>query len=156
MSEICKSVIEAGRFELADLLHKLDILWAQGDLTEGERNELIAAARDKANPADSYAPLQQQVDELRAALDALTARVAALEPEQTEPQEPADEWPEYKQPLGAHDAYHAGDKITWNGKRYTCVAPDGVAVVWDPDTYPAYWQEAAAESEGEVDTNAAE
>ena len=31
------------------------------------------------------------------------------------------EWPEYKQPTGAHDAYHVGDKITYNGKHYTCV-----------------------------------
>lgn len=38
-----------------------------------------------------------------------------------EPEDPADEWPEYKQPTGAHDAYHVGDKITYNGKHYTCI-----------------------------------
>lgn len=27
-----------------------------------------------------------------------------------------------------------------NGKKYECIAPEGVAVVWDPVTYPAYWQ----------------
>lgn len=59
----------------------------------------------------------------------------------TEPgelEEPADEWPEYKQPTGAHDAYHVGDKITYNGKHYTCVY-DGC--VWTPDAYPQGWQE---------------
>lgn len=46
-----------------------------------------------------------------------------------------------KQPTGAHDAYHRGDGITWtDGKKYDCIAPDGVAVVWNPDEYPAYWQ----------------
>ena len=55
--------------------------------------------------------------------------------------DPSIEWPEWKQPTGAHDAYHRGDKITFNGKKYECIAPEGVAVVWDPATYPAYWQE---------------
>lgn len=63
--------------------------------------------------------------------------------ETEEPSEgiPEDEYPEYIQPTGAHDAYHTGDKITFNGKHYICIAPEGVAVVWSPDTYPAYWQE---------------
>ena len=55
--------------------------------------------------------------------------------------DPSVEWPEWKQPTGAHDAYHRGDKITFtDGKKYECIAPEGVAVVWDPVTYPAYWQ----------------
>lgn len=55
--------------------------------------------------------------------------------------DPAEEWPEWKQPTGAHDAYYKGDKITFtDGKKYECIAPEGVAVVWDPATYPAYWQ----------------
>lgn len=48
-----------------------------------------------------------------------------------------DEWPEYKQPTGAHDAYQAGDKITYNGKHYVCKM-DGC--VWTPDAYPAGWE----------------
>ena len=139
MYDVVSTVINSGKFALADILHKIDILWTQGDLDDGQRTELIDAAREKADPVASHAPLQDQVDKLRADLDALTARVAALEPTPEQP-EPAEEWPEYKQPLGAHDAYHAGDKITWKGKHYICTAPDGVAVVWDPDTYPAYWQ----------------
>ena len=60
--------------------------------------------------------------------------------------DPSIEWPEWKQPTGAHDAYHRGDKITFNGKKYECIAPEGVAVVWDPVTYPAYWQEVKADA----------
>lgn len=56
--------------------------------------------------------------------------------------DPSIEWPEWKQPTGAHDAYHRDDKITFtDGKKYECIAPEGVAVVWDPATYPTYWQE---------------
>lgn len=62
--------------------------------------------------------------------------------------DPSVEWPEWKQPTGAQDAYHRGDKITFtDGKKYECIAPEGVAVVWDPATYPTYWQEVAADDQ---------
>lgn len=133
MYEIILFVINTGNFELADILHKIDTLWLQGDIDDDQRTELIGAAREKADPSSSYAPLQEQLNKLANELTALTARVTALEGGGTEP---ADEYPTYKQPTGAHDAYH-------NGIKYVCIAPDGMACVWDPDTYPAYWQEVA-------------
>lgn len=144
MYEIVKNVINAKNYELTDMLIKIDTLWVQGSLMEQQRTELISLARQNADPAASYAPLQDQIDALADRLDALTTRVSALE--QTgetggdNPEEPAEDWPEYVQPTGAHDAYHNGDKITYNGQHYTCIAPEGTACVWDPDTYPAYWQ----------------
>ena len=35
----------------------------------------------------------------------------------------------------------AGVRHAYKGKRYICTAADGVAMVWDPDTYPDYWEE---------------
>ena len=152
MYEIVKNVINSKTYELTDILTKIDTLWVQGSLTEQQRTELTALARQNADPAASYAPLQEQIDALADRLDALTARVAALEqswktgddepeePEEEWPEEPEEEWPEYIQPTGAYDAYYNGDKVTWNGQHYTCIAPEGTACVWDPDTYPAYWQ----------------
>ena len=136
MYEVTKNVIRSGSYELTDMLGKIDTLWLQGSLSEGERLDLIAMARAKAEPSNSYAPLQAQID-------ALAERVAKLEGkvEPADPDVPAEEYPEYHQPTGAHDAYHAGDKVTYNGKHYLCIAPDGVAVVWSPDVYPAYWEE---------------
>ena len=29
-----------------------------------------------------------------------------------------DEWPEWVQPQGAHDAYNTGDKVSYNGKHW--------------------------------------
>lgn len=48
-----------------------------------------------------------------------------------------DEWPEFVQPTGAHDAYNTGDKVTYNGAHYVCKT-DGC--VWSPDDYPAAWE----------------
>ena len=31
-----------------------------------------------------------------------------------------EEWPEWVQPTGAHDAYNKGDKVSYNGKHYIC------------------------------------
>lgn len=136
MYEVTKNVIQTGSFELNDILAKIDTLWLQGSLTDEERLDLVNMARAKADPSHSYAPLQAQID-------ALAARVAVLEGkvEPAGPDTPAEEYPAYIQPTGAHDAYHNGDKVTYNGTRYVCIAPEGVAVVWAPDVYPAYWQE---------------
>ena len=49
-----------------------------------------------------------------------------------------EEWPEFVQPTGAHDAYNMGDKVTYNGKRYVSLID---ANVYSPDAYPAGWEE---------------
>ena len=51
-----------------------------------------------------------------------------------------DEWPEFVQPTGAHDAYNKGDKVTFEGKRYISLID---ANVYSPAVYPAGWQEQA-------------
>ena len=48
-----------------------------------------------------------------------------------------DEWPEFVQPTGAHDAYKKGDKVTFNGKHYISLID---ANVYSPAAYPAGWQ----------------
>lgn len=139
MFDVILSVINTGIFELSDILVKIDTLWLKGDIDDDQRTELIDASREKADPSASYAPLQEQVDKLAEDLAALAARVTALE---GGGKESGEEYPAYVQPTGAHDAYHNGDKVTYNGTKYTCIAPEGVACVWNPDTYPAYWQAA--------------
>lgn len=140
MYDIVWSVIESGRYELTDMLAKIDTLWVQGDLTDEQRTELVTLAREKANPEASYAPLQTQIDNLADAIADLSARVKPLESGGAEP-EPSEEYPEYVQPTGAHDAYNTGDKITYNGKKYVCQMN---GCVWTPDAYPAGWQEVGA------------
>lgn len=43
-----------------------------------------------------------------------------------------EEWPEWKQPAGAHDAYKKGDKVTHNGKKWSS---DVDANVWEPGVH---------------------
>lgn len=43
-----------------------------------------------------------------------------------------DEFPEWRQPAGAHDAYKKGDKVTHNGKKWSS---DVDANVWEPGVH---------------------
>lgn len=147
MYSIFKNVIESGNYELSDLLNKIDTKWLENALTDDERVELMRLAREKAIAENSYAnadkrfeDIYRQLEALRYSNEMLTNRVVALEGGLVEPDVPMDEYPEYVQPTGAHDAYFTGAKVTYNGKKYTCIAPNGVAVVWNPDVMPAYWQ----------------
>lgn len=52
---------------------------------------------------------------------------------------PAEKWPEWRQPLGAEDAYPAGATVTHNEKRWYNTYGDGN--IWEPGVYG--WTEAA-------------
>lgn len=43
-----------------------------------------------------------------------------------------EEWPEWVQPAGTHDAYNTGDKVTHNGKKWVS---NSDANVWEPGVY---------------------
>ena len=146
--EALKDVIENTNFKLEDTLEKIYVMYSKDKLTKEEMEELETLARENANAQNSYAPLQEQIDKLYADMKELEARISLLEQEGEEPTEPepTEEYPEYKQPQGAFDAYHIGDKITYNGKKYICKLDN---CVWTPDAYPAGWEEVVdVESEG--------
>lgn len=129
MYEIIKSVIQSGRYELTDILTKIDTLWVQSSLTDDERTELMNLARSGADPS-------RGVDVLKKISD-LDKRVAALERAGATDPEPGEEYLEYI----PGKWYYKDDKITYNnGSKYICTAPEGVVCVWSPDEYPAYWQ----------------
>lgn len=58
--------------------------------------------------------------------------------------DPAEEWPAWSQPIGAHDAYDAGAKVSHNDKRWTS---DVNGNVWEPGAYgwTEYVEEVAEE-----------
>ena len=46
--------------------------------------------------------------------------------------DPAEEWPAWSQPVGAHDAYSKGAKVSHNGKHWTSNVDSNV---WEPGVY---------------------
>ena len=49
---------------------------------------------------------------------------------------PAEEWPEIRDPIAAENPYMTGDKVTYNGQHYICQIDN---CFWSPSAYPAGW-----------------
>ena len=139
MKELFLNVINNGNYDLKDMLNKIAERHINNDLTDEEKVELEEKAREKANPTNSYASLEERIEELFRRVIALEEanKVEEIPTEPSEEPEKVEEYPEYKQPLGSHDAYQTGDRISYNGKKYICVMNN---CVWTPITYPAAWE----------------
>lgn len=55
--------------------------------------------------------------------------------------DPTEEWPEWIQPIGAHDAYPLGAKVSHNEKHWTSTIANNV---WEPGVYG--WEEVTDEA----------
>ena len=132
MQKIIEKVIESKNYELSDMLRKIDTLWVQGKIDDAVRKSLSDKARSNATAG-------QGIDIL-AKLEEMDRRIKALEEAKTtvNPDEEPTEttYPDYV----AGKWYYAGDKVTFEGNVYTCIAPEGAVCTWSPSEYPAYWE----------------
>ena len=136
MFETFQTIINAGGYDLTDLTERIKTMYAMGELTEDEMKQLLEQAQHNAKPDDSYAPLADRVKTIEEWETTVDERLSKLETGSStdpgEPEKPVDEWPEYKQPTGAHDAYPIGAIVAHDGRRWrTTVA----ANVWRPSVY---------------------
>lgn len=130
IKNIFEQTIQRGGFDLAEMLERIDMYNVEAKITDEERESLYALARQHARPQYNY----------DAEIEAIWSAIRELQQAQEGGgggTEPTDEWPEYVQPTGAHDAYQVGDKVTFNGKRYVCKLAN---CVWSPDACPAGWE----------------
>ena len=127
MYTIISNVIKSRNYELNDMLRKIDPIWGPGSLTAEERGELVELAQSNADPARSYAPLQEQINQAVDRIKALAGRMAKLEAgEEPEP----EEWPEwYKWDGVGRVPWQNGSKCTHNGVRYISRVDNNV---WEP------------------------
>jgi hypothetical protein len=124
MYEIIKSVISRGDYNLADVLLKINTLWAENKINSNQRDELVELAQNGAK-------VENNVD-VFAKLNELEQRIQALEGK-TEDEVDIEEYVGGKW-------YRAGDKVLENGIAYECIAPEGAVCVWSPSQYPQYWR----------------
>lgn len=127
MYAIILDVLNRGRYDLNGITNKINIFWAEGKLTDTERENLLNMAQGNADSLYSVDVMKK--------LDELEQRVRAVEKkENTSTEETVADFVDGKW-------YYGGDKCVFNGKIYVCTAPDGVVCVWSPEAYPAYWNE---------------
>ena len=126
MFNTVKNVLSQGGYNLTDILNKIEVLWVKGKLTDEEQEELVAIARGGAKTENSLDVLVK--------LDELEKRIRALENNTDKPGE--ETYPEYQEGKW----YYNGDKVSFEGENYICIAPQGQVCVWSPKEYPAYWE----------------
>lgn len=124
-------------FDLTTMLERIDYHHVRGKLTDTDREELVETAREKANPfggVDVMAKLQDHETRLIALEKAKQESGETGETGETGDTE--EVVPEYQ----AGKWYYTGDKVTYDGAVYVCIAPAGVVCTWSPAEYPAYWE----------------
>lgn len=133
MYKITKNVIEMGGFNLTDILRKIDSLWIKASITDDERADLYNMAQTKAKAKDSI-DIVAKIAELETKITALEIKLEGVEdivPEES---------PNYEE-FVVGKWYYTGNRVTFDGKNYVCIAPEGTVCVWSPTDYPSYWEE---------------
>ena len=148
MYEIVKNVINSKRYALDDMLKKIDTLWVQGDITEEQKKELVTLAQTNADPENSNAPLQKQIEaiarqqnELKDTVTTLSATVQKIKETVEsggtvvpEPEPPiVEEYPAWEPYNGIPPVkYQNGSKCTHNGKKWESMVDNNV---WEPGAF---------------------
>lgn len=148
MYEIFKSVITSKSYNLEQMIKKINTRWVEDTLTEEQREELIALAQTNADPSQSNAPLQKQIEEiskkqiaLEDTVEKLSATVQKIK-ETVEsggtvvpdPEPPVtEEYPAWEPYNGIPPVpYQVGSKVTHNGKKWESMVPNNV---WEPGAF---------------------
>ena len=126
--EIIKNVIDSGNFKLSEVTGRIDTVWAEGKITDAQREELHALVQSRLTPTGEMPDLQEQVKRLAEKMALLEERLAALEGGGTPAEE--DEYPEWVPWDGVSDRYQKGAKVTHNGVRYISIFAG--QNVWEP------------------------
>lgn len=155
MYSILKTVIKAQGYDLRGMLSKINNFWAEGNINEQERNELIRLAQENAHMKNEV-DILSKVEELDKRVRALEEKLANYEevekPEEDNGEPEVVTYPEYI----AGKWYYAGDIVSFDAKNYICIAPDGAVCTWSPSEYPAYWAEYVEQVEDDMDEESAE
>ena len=148
MYNLIKNIILSKRYELSEMLKKIDMIWLQGTITTSQRQELIMLAQTNANIENSI-DVMNKLTELDLKIKELEERLLIVESNgsinnDTNNSENNNEngnddeitsYPEYI--VGKW--YYKGDKVSFDGKNYVCIAPTNAVCTWSPSEYPAYW-----------------
>lgn len=124
-------------YDLNAMLAKIDYHHIRGHLTDAEREELVAAAREKADPMGGV--------DIKGMLIEHEERLQKLEKSNTESNDntESDGSPDTAnaKPYEIGTWYKAGDIMLFDdGIVYRCKAPYGYIRAWSPVTHPDCWE----------------
>ena len=125
MYEVIKAAIEAGHYQLEEMLLRIRTFAAKGLISGEEMSALEEMARQSAE-ARSEVDVFHKLTELEQRI----RKLEMGESPQTDPEYVTGKW------------YYRGDRVMENGVSYICCAPENVVCTWSPTDYPAYWTKA--------------
>ncbi len=130
MYEIIKNVIASGRYELADMMKKIDTLWVQGDISDSQKTELEKLATENAPRTEESIELLKRVVKR---IETLEEDVAILKNGGTKPEPPQEEYPQW-QPYDGINAgrYMTGTKVSHRGEKFESLVDNNV---WEPGVF---------------------
>ncbi|MCD8381555.1 MAG: hypothetical protein LUC30_01350 [Clostridiales bacterium] len=149
-------IITAGDYTLTDIVYKINVFWAQGQLSESEKNDLIALAQSNISTDQEKPELEATVTSLAERVSALEEAVAALQGSSSGGDGDSggsgdtggyEEWTAWD---GVSDKYQYGAIVSHNGTLW--ISTYSGQNVWEPGAVgtETLWQEytEGTESEG--------
>lgn len=115
MKMALQNVINAKNYKLLDVQRKIKELWVGGDLTDEDKEELLAAAEQNLNPETERPEVMEMLKKLSARIAALEAKHADDNTE-NDGEGNAQTIPAWKPWDGISSDYVYGAEVTHNGK----------------------------------------
>lgn len=143
MKNIMKNVIAAGGYRLADMRHKIKKLYAMGDLSDAEADELLALAQGGASPDAERPETLKLIRSLAAEVEALKDRVKILEGGESDSGAEQTQHPAWKPWDGISTDYQPGAIVSHMGQLWLSVYAG--QNVWEPGSVDERFWEAHVE-----------
>lgn len=154
MYSILKSIIMSQKEPNDALYHKIDVAWANGDITDEEKIELEQLVFQYQNPqvqapdlTELYNRLSEKVNAMSEEIEILKASVEKLQSAGTDPADPEEpqevkiqKWEPWD---GISTDYQTGAVVKHKGKYYQDVL-EGMQNTWEPGVTGVderYWKE---------------
>jgi hypothetical protein len=130
MKNVMKNVIVTGGFKLADIQYKIKKLYAMGDISESEMDELLILASGGVSVDAERPEVLAMLTSLSERIDTIEERVKALEGNTDEGEQ--EEHPVWKPWDGISKDYQKGAIVSHNGELWESTYEG--QNVWQPGT----------------------
>ncbi|MCD7801747.1 MAG: hypothetical protein LUH09_02365 [Clostridiales bacterium] len=124
-------IITAGDYTLADITNKINVFWAESQLTDEQRTELLALAVENISTDQEKPDLETTVEKLAARVAALEEAVAALQGDTGDSGSgDSSAYPEWTSWDGVSSDYSYGAIVSHNGTLW--ISTYKGQNVWEP------------------------
>lgn len=141
-----RTVLAGKNYELSEELNKINIFWANNDITQSERDELVELAKTNADPDSELPAYADRISALELAVADLQSRVASLEGTAAA----KEKFPLWTKPATKAQYAHTGSTYSYDAdgdgtvEYYLCLltkAQDAIGDAYNPTVYKGHWKQ---------------